>query len=72
MIHIYSTSEEVDPQGETMMRKLRKMDFSWITPDQVRALLDETGYEVEAMWGCFDQSPFTEDSREQIWVARRR
>lgn len=70
-MHILAISEEVDPLGQTGARRVRRMDFSWMDPDQARTLLEETGYEIESLWGCFDETPFTDDSREQIFTARR-
>ena len=68
---IVSESEELDRHGYLLRTKVRRMDFSWLDPDQARALLEETGFVIENAYGCFDESPLAEDSAEQIWVARR-
>jgi SAM-dependent methyltransferase len=34
-------------------------------------LLARSGFEVEALYGDFDERPLTEDCREMIWVARK-
>jgi len=52
-------------------RHLFELGVSWIDPTDTRALLEETGYEIEAEYGGFDRSPLAEDSRTQVWVARR-
>jgi len=70
-MHILAVSESVDPLGVTGERRIRRLDFSWIAPDQTRALLEETGFEIESFWGCFDETPFGADSQEQIFTARR-
>ena len=69
IMHILAVSEEVDPLGHAGARRIRRMDFSWVTPDQAQTLLAETGFEVESQWGCFDETPFTVDSKEQIYSA---
>ena len=44
----------------------------WATKNEWQGLLDVAGLEVEALYGGFDGEPFTEDSREYVFVARRR
>ena len=34
-------------------------------------MLEACGFEVEALYGNFDRSPFTADSPEMIFVARK-
>jgi hypothetical protein len=34
-------------------------------------MLEACGFEVEALYGGFDRSPFTAESGEMIFVARR-
>jgi SAM-dependent methyltransferase len=38
---------------------------------EMEHLLARSGFEVEALYGDFDERPLTEDSREMIWVARK-
>ena len=45
--------------------------FWWATKNEWLGLIDVAGLEVEALYGDFDRSPFTEDSREYVLVARR-
>jgi SAM-dependent methyltransferase len=51
--------------GETTMA------LAWLSADEWRALLDETGFEVEACYGWFDRRPFT-GGEDTVWIARRR
>jgi SAM-dependent methyltransferase len=53
------------PAGETTMA------LAWVSPDEWRALLEETGFEVEACYGWFDRTPFT-GGDDSVWIARRR
>jgi SAM-dependent methyltransferase len=52
------------PSGETTMA------LAWLSSDEWRALLEETGFEVEACYGWFDRRPFT-GGEDTVWVARR-
>jgi SAM-dependent methyltransferase len=43
----------------------------WATKNEWLGLLDVAGLEVEALYGGFAGEPFTADSREYVFVARR-
>jgi SAM-dependent methyltransferase len=47
------------------------MALAWITADEWRELLLETGFEIEAHYGWFDRSPYS-GGEDSIWIARRR
>jgi ubiquinone/menaquinone biosynthesis C-methylase UbiE len=70
-MRLITWTDELNDQDVLLRRQYRRLSFSWLDPEQARALLEETGFEVEAVYGDFDRRPFTEDSTEQIWVARR-
>lgn len=70
-MRIITWTDELGDDGVVIRRKYRRLSFSWLDPQQARALLEETGFEVEALYGDFDRRLFAEDSPEQIWVARR-
>ena len=44
----------------------------WATKNEWLGLLDVAGLELEALYGGFAHEPFTDDSREYVFVARRR
>ena len=46
------------------------MSLAWISLDEWRALLEETGFEVEACFGWFDRSPYR-GGEDMVFVARR-
>jgi hypothetical protein len=52
------------PEGSTTM------SLAWISHDEWRAALDETGFELEAVYGWFDRSRYT-GGEDMIFVARR-
>lgn len=70
-IHIIAWTDELDQHGVVLRRIYRRLDFSWIEPEQARTLLEEAGFLVEALFGDFDRSPFGSESQRQVWVARR-
>jgi SAM-dependent methyltransferase len=43
----------------------------WATKNEWLGLLDVAGLELEALYGGFAHEPFTDDSREYVFVARR-
>jgi SAM-dependent methyltransferase len=51
------------PSGETTM------SLAWLSVDEWRALLEESGFEVEACYGWFDRTPFT-GGDDSVWIAR--
>jgi SAM-dependent methyltransferase len=70
-IRIVGWSDRLDADGYVQARRYVRMNFSWIEPEQTRALLLDAGFEIEAAWGSFDRSPLGKDSKTQIWFARR-
>jgi SAM-dependent methyltransferase len=46
------------------------MSLAWVSPEEWRTLLLETGFEVEAHYGWFDRSRY-HGGEDSIWVARR-
>jgi SAM-dependent methyltransferase len=43
----------------------------WATKNEWLGLIDVAGLEVEALYGGFAGEPFTDESREYVWVTRR-
>jgi SAM-dependent methyltransferase len=71
-MRIVAWTDEVEPDGTVSRRRYRRVDFSWIEVEDARRLLEETGFEIEHLWGSFDREAFVPGrSGHQIWVARR-
>jgi len=49
-----------------------KSSLWWATKNEWLGLVDVAGLEVEALYGGFAGEPFDDDSREYVFVARRR
>ena len=43
----------------------------WATKNEWLGLIDVAGLEVEALYGGFEREPFTDESREYVFVARK-
>jgi SAM-dependent methyltransferase len=52
------------PSGETTMA------LAWLSADEWRSLIEEAGFEVEALYGWFDRRPYR-GGEDMVWVARR-
>ena len=46
------------------------MSLAWVSPEEWGALLEESGFEIEAHYGWFDRSPF-HGGEDSVWIARR-
>jgi SAM-dependent methyltransferase len=46
------------------------MQLGWLSPAEWRALLEQAGFEVEALYGWFDRRPYRADE-DTVWIARR-
>ena len=49
----------------------RKLSLWWVNRSEWEGLIDVAALEVEALYGDFDRTPFDDESREFIWVARK-
>jgi SAM-dependent methyltransferase len=70
-IRIVVWTDELDSSGFVTSRRYRRIHLSWMTPGESRRLLEEAGFGIETVYGDFDETPLTETSTHQIWVARR-
>jgi len=67
---------EWDAQHRTLTLTVRgsagesTMSLAWIAAEEWRALLIESGYEIEACYGWFDRTPY-QGGEDSVWLARR-
>jgi len=71
VVRIVVWTDEIDSGGTVVSRRYRRINLSWITPEQSHRLLEEAGFEVEALHGDFEENPLTETSTHQVWVVRK-
>ena len=66
-----------DPRERTLILSVRgreqaaTMELHWLSAPEWNALIEDAGFEVEALSGWFDRRPF-EAGEDQIWLCRRR
>jgi SAM-dependent methyltransferase len=64
-----------DEQTRTLVLRVRdataesEMSLAWLSMPEWRRLLAEEGYEVDALYGWFDRSPWT-GGEDSIWICR--
>jgi SAM-dependent methyltransferase len=62
-------------QTRTLVLRVRdataesEMSLAWLSMPEWRRLLSEEGYEVDALYGWFDRSPWT-GGEDSIWICR--
>ena len=64
-------SDEVDDRGVVVEQRYRRLDYSWIEPEQARELMQQAGFEVEAVYADFSGTPFEAGAKHQVWVGRK-
>jgi len=71
-ISVVTWEDQLDGVGVLEQRRYRRLSLSWLEPGQAQALLEETGFTVEACLGDFQRTPFDPTSAlEQVWIARK-
>jgi SAM-dependent methyltransferase len=65
------TDLELSDAGAVIQRVERNLRVRWVWRYEMEHLLALSGFEVEALYGWFDGTPFTDESDEMVWVARR-
>jgi SAM-dependent methyltransferase len=65
-----------DEETRTLILRLRsaegesEMSLAWLSVPEWRLLLEEEGFQVEALYGWFDRSPWR-GGEDSVWVCRR-
>jgi ubiquinone/menaquinone biosynthesis C-methylase UbiE len=70
-IHAHFVYEWVDEAGATVARRHRHYTLCYIYRNEMEHLLARCGFEVEALYGDFEATPFGAESTEMVWVARQ-
>lgn len=71
-IKVLTWTDEVDENHILIERKYRKLDLTWMTPQQWQELFDVIGFKVKNCWGNFDKENFDPfSSKEQIWEVQK-
>jgi SAM-dependent methyltransferase len=65
-----------DEATRTLLLRVRgngasaRFDLNWLPVEEWRALLEDEGFEVEAVYGWFDRRPWNGEE-DSIWVCRK-
>ena len=71
-MEVITWEDHFTADGRPEWRRYRRLDLSWLDPDQARMMLLGAGFTIDACLGRFDGTPFSMDTAaEQIWVARK-
>lgn len=71
-IEAITWEDTLDEAGVMIQRRYRPLTFSWQSPEQAAALLQEAGFTIEACWGDFHRTPFDPaKAEEQVWLVRK-
>ena len=62
--------EALDADGVVTKRLYRDFQLRYVHRWEMHHLLTTCGFEVESLYGDFDDSPFDETSTEMVWVAK--
>jgi ubiquinone/menaquinone biosynthesis C-methylase UbiE len=60
-----------DNRVDTVRDDGERSSLWWATKNEWLGLIDVAGLELEALYGGYDREPFTDDSTEYLFVARR-
>lgn len=69
-LHAY-VHEITDRDGRMIAKKTHLIPIRYIFRFEMELLLENAGFEIEALHGYYDRSPFRHDSRRMIFVARK-
>ena len=71
-ITVVTWQDDFDADGQLEWRRYRRLNLSWLDPENVQQLLTETGFQINACLGDFTGSAFSADTAvEQIWDVRK-
>ena len=66
-----------DTQARTLTLSVRgpsgeaTMNLAWLEASEWRELIEQAGFEIDALYGWFDRRPYG-DGEDMVWLARRR
>lgn len=71
-ISVVTWEDTLDEHGMMQERCYRRLSLSWLEPHQIRTLLTDAGFIIDACFGDFLRTPFeVGTASEQVWIARK-
>lgn len=71
VLHETRIEETLSDDNAVISRVYRNLRIRYVFRYEMEHLLALCGFEVEALYGWFDRRPFTEESEELVWIARK-
>jgi SAM-dependent methyltransferase len=68
-LHITWLYDASPANGGTIQRTIAQFDYHYLFPHQLEMLLRETGFQLQEIWGDYNQCPFDEDSPRLILLS---
>ena len=68
-LHITWIYDATPTDGGPIHRTISQFRYHYLYPHQLEMQLRQTGFQLEAMWGNYDRSPFDEESNRLILLA---
>ena len=68
-LHITWIYDATPANGGSIHRTVSQFRYHYLYPHQLEIQLQQTGFQLEAMWGNYDHSPFNEESNRLILLA---
>jgi hypothetical protein len=70
-LHSFIKSEQFGPAGDLLRTDVLRLNLAYLYPEDLRRLLEETGFERVKIFGDFNGRPFEHDGDELVVEARR-
>lgn len=68
-LHITWIYDDTPPEGGAIHRTISQFSYHYLYPHELEMRLQQSGLQLETMWGDYDRSPFQEESDRLILIA---
>jgi ubiquinone/menaquinone biosynthesis C-methylase UbiE len=69
-LHITWVYDATPANGGPIYRTISQFNYHYLYPHQLELQLHHSGFQLEALWGDYDKSPFNEESSRLLVIAR--
>ena len=70
ILHITWIYDAFPAPGGLIHRTISQFKYHYLYPHQLELRLRQSGFQLEALWGDYDRSPFNEESNRLLVIAR--
>ena len=68
-LHVTWIYDATPPAGGTIHRTISQFSYHYLYPHELEMRLQQSGLQLESMWGSYDRSLFSEESERLILIA---